>query len=587
MNRLAVFTVITLCLTASARAGEADPTPTKTVRKANPLDPETSSGAPGSPGASQDNGAALELARRAESDQRKKQLLSISKQTKPDDVLKQLRSAAPSMLMESQAGKAQSAAEEAVAETLQVLGQIVADRASAKAYALIKTKLEAALACSGAGTLFPATCQVLKPLRIQELATSGDALQAALLSDIVTDLSGQTAFTPEFMHILQSDVLPLVLHRREITPQAIAVLVQDIVGVGIRAAVKDGTVSFCAAERYTRSLTLASLALLQCKAAVKAGENRASIVDCELGLLVDQLADGAKCDHDHRLSDDERVIAHVFGSNLLAALTASPTTRPGTVRAEHALTVFLDTACVKREQKLCAESATNFAKAMLLTRDGIFAILERDSNALIAVGWKALPLAERAIPSGAGRGLQVMGALIQYTETYGAAGKTDANATLVNDAHERRTKILESLTQEMTNRTGREEDSIWSLGGSLRASGGIRTMRGETAFFGPLSLPLGLAFQGKGTIGFHLELSPVDLGQYLSFDSGFKVAKPNVADALAPSVTTGIFFDKSFPIFLGISLGFSPQYRFTENGRRGAFSVGLVAGVYVPLLDVN
>src|SRR5262249_32405186 len=99
------------------------------------------------------------------------------------------------------------------------------------------------------------------------------------------------------------------------------------------------------------------------------------------------------------------------------------------------------------------------------------------------------------------RALRLMGALLQYAETFSKEGTKD-EAQSLND---RRPKTLESLTREMTDRTGRENDSIFSLGGSLRGVGGVRLdpSGAKPTILGPLSLPLGIGYQSAGH--FHLE----------------------------------------------------------------------------------
>jgi hypothetical protein len=203
--------------------------------------------------------------------------------------------------------------------------------------------------------------------------------------------------------------------------------------------------------------------------------------------------------------------------------------------------------------------------------------------------------------------------VLQYAETYyrptavqqvGSSrveAATDSDA--VDDAHARRRKILESLTEEMTDRTGREADTLFSLGGSLRATGGVRFLSGEgrgVEFEGPLSLPLGLGAQipltKAGGHGLHLEAGIVDLGRYVSIRDR-TVDRFDVADALAPSLSAGYYWGQQFPVFVALSGIYQPLFvapgvpavedRPAVAESVGAWSLGLNLGVYVPLFDLN
>lgn len=139
----------------------------------------------------------------------------------------------------------------------------------------------------------------------------------------------------------------------------------------------------------------------------------------------------------------------------------------------------------------------------------------------------------------------------------------------------------------MTNRNGRDPDHIVSVGGSLRVIGGAYARGQQSAFQGPVSLPIGFGFQSAGDVGAHLDVGVVDLGRYVAFDGGGRVAKPDLAAVLSPSISGGIFFGKEFPFTVAATFGYAPHYQFAAEGERGAFTFGMSVGVYVPLLDLN
>ena len=151
----------------------------------------------------------------------------------------------------------------------------------------------------------------------------------------------------------------------------------------------------------------------------------------------------------------------------------------------------------------------------------------------------------------------------------------------------------------MTDRTGRDGDTVATLGGALRFVGGARvglTKNHDSAFYGPVSLPLGVhvthipeddAWCGCGV---HLQVDVLDLGEYVSFNDQANVAKPNLADALAPSFTLGMAFGKSVPFVLGVTAGYSPRVVLAPESSpndKGALNLGVTAGMEVPLFDMN
>ena len=158
------------------------------------------------------------------------------------------------------------------------------------------------------------------------------------------------------------------------------------------------------------------------------------------------------------------------------------------------------------------------------------------------------------------------------------------------DLHEQRTKILESLTADMTDRTYRLGDDI-SPSAARYAPPEESGSGNPRAFYGPVSLPLGFAldtyFEGKAH-GFHFELTAIDLGQYLTFDNGGEVQTPNAAQGLAPGAGIAFFWGTSIPFTLGVNASYAPTYRPTETASRGgAFNLALSAAFYVPLFDFN
>jgi hypothetical protein len=230
--------------------------------------------------------------------------------------------------------------------------------------------------------------------------------------------------------------------------------------------------------------------------------------------------------------------------------------------------------------------------------------LNRETNGLVASIVHALKVAlreARTTPVDGGHVIEsartqrlfaLLEGVLNYGSTYipPAEGATPPSS---EEQHAQRTKILESLTAMMTDRTGRRGDTIWSFGGAFRAVAGPRfgLRRKGTGFYGPASLPLGfhLTHLAESGPGFHLQVDPLDLGEYHAFNEEPEVETPHVTQALAPSLTVGMAFGTSIPFVLGIAAAYSPQVAIDDDHptRKGTLSVGATAGFQVPLIDVN
>ena len=188
-----------------------------------------------------------------------------------------------------------------------------------------------------------------------------------------------------------------------------------------------------------------------------------------------------------------------------------------------------------------------------------------------------------------------MAALLDYAGTYSARAAAEGEDEDARSAHAQRSKILESLTEEMTDRTGREGDDVFALGGSLRFLAGARfgVRHDAASFAGPLSLPLGISYthipKRDNAWGIHVQLDAVDLGNYLALDNEPNVKTPELGDAFAPGITVGLAYGPSFPLVIGLSGNYMPAFVLDPDRKddQGAITAALTFGVHVPLLDLN
>jgi hypothetical protein len=522
-------------------------------------------------------------------------------------------------------GNAQGAFDSALNETLQILGQIVVDRASSQAYALIKDKLETLLGCDDNGASargFSATCQVIVPLRIEDIAMSRDALVAGLAQDALAAIhsklgKGKKLVVPSaaLNSALALALLPRVTRPRGFSDDILAKQILDAILTYARTEIEEGTLDARPAQKVN---VVATLAYLQCATPTQseAGSDISKrLAACDIGANVDAL-----------IGDDTKILAasHALANELIAVATPTPKGGDIRVRLIHAVDALFANSCMLlREQTALDTDATpppypeftcmdpetikHPENVLALMQPIVVDVIQRDTNNLIASILHALKVGVATGSSTAATAKEqaktakevsdrkrlfvLLGGLLNYAETYVPQKASAATASSDEEGglHEQRTKILESLTRTMTDRTGRTGDCVWSLGGALQAVAAARIpleKHENLAPQGPISLPLGLGLQTVGG-GIHFMVGIVDLGQYVSWDSKLEVAMPSAVDALSPSVSLGYAWGESFPGFVAATAGYSPHYRFSSKTSKGSLNAGLTLGMYVPLLDIN
>jgi hypothetical protein len=501
----------------------------------------------------------------------------------------------------------------AVEETLQILGQIVVDRASAQAYQLIKIRLLELLTCDdnnkSTNGKFDHTCGVLGPLRIEDLAMARNALLGALVSDVVADVekkadgskAWKVALGASLSAVIGTSVVTLVARPKTVLDDSAA---RKILTALVTYADTDLPLDNLTPGQ--QAVAVAVLAYIQClspdpDSAGEISDPVKLLAACDVGANVVKLA-----------GDKTAIIpaAQTLAQDLVVIATPTPKNgdvRPRVTTAVEAL--FVSACMVLRDQGPSAtprlecddppDKLTNPQDALALLQPIVVDAIEQDTNALIAAIVHALQVADAAKEpqdaTNVNRVFALMGGILDYTATY----TSPASGSSSDSLHDQRTKILESLTSSMTDRTGRAGDTIASLSGTLRGMFGRRYSidnRSNHAFLGPVSLPLGFSVthlgkskNGCGGCGFHLELDAVDLGQYLSYDGSAKVAKPALEDALSPGVTLAVAWGSSVPFVVGVSAGYSPHFEIDPANptHKGTFNVGLTVGLNVPLLDLN
>ncbi|HEX6764565.1 MAG TPA: hypothetical protein VF103_03785, partial [Polyangiaceae bacterium] len=453
-------------------------------------------------------------------------------------------------------------------ETLQILGQIVADRASGAAVELLTNRLLTELHCvddegKPRKTDFPRTCVALQSVRLQDLAGASDSLRAALVAD---GLAYVRAHAPKYVGMqpaaldpgaaalaslgdsqreavrigldLLTTALPEILRtQRGMDAPVASAAARRLMDQGLlylRDGVKASRVYREELEKLTRgqkTVLTAALGFSQCVVANQMNE-------CPTGEFVRKAAEALS------VSDDAELLvrAEALLIHVLAALTARADEKPlWRQRVSHAVDATFDATC------LLIDTSTSTAEPLQSCPAEAPTSKPTDAFGWLSAGHYLLIAAidgdVSGILSGIGvffdgderKGLRLLGGVIRYAETYTGPDAKSA------DAHERRVKLLEDLTSEMTDRSARDGDVVWSLGGALMAVVGGRIpleKHEKAAVYGPIGLPIGIGVQKVGG-GIHAAVGIVDLGQYVAWEPGLEVAEPDLEDALAPSLTLG------------------------------------------------
>lgn len=494
--------------------------------------------------------------------------------------------------------------DEVAKEAVRILAEIVVDRGTTAALDWVREKVMALLKCSAVPPRLPQTCSLVASLRVQEIATSRNALLQALVADGSSLALEQIGSQGEERGIIETLLVRPILRTIErssllMTPDGAELSARQVIGIGLEEFAKHET-DYCKLRRTREGvLTLAALALLKCSADVGAG-SYTRLSDCPAATYVDQIDAAAACDKgtgspsstavtmevSKALEWARTIAVHLSGALFQPAKDNSSVR----LRLRSAIDGGYAVACMyldaERGCEVTAEGLVVRAKALNVIRALAVATLEQDSNSILAAVVAGLELATAAggekEKEDRSKGLRMLGAIAQYAATYLAQPEDDKDK-----AHQKRVELLKTLTREMTDRTGRADDAIWSFGGSVRLLGGVRIGAGpKSTLYGPLGLTLGIGYQNPNH--FLFEISPVDLGQYLSFSKWGTVADFEWRDVFSPTVTIAYWFGShKVPAFIGPTVSYSPFFKFDGSRQRGAFNAGLTLGVYVPLVDLN
>lgn len=473
-------------------------------------------------------------------------------------------------------------------EALEIAGQLVVDRASTKGFHVVQSRLTEAFECDETTSQFLETCAVVKALRIQEIAMAPELITRALGKDLLDETEPPANETSGALVTSVFELVKALVTRPK--PERI-VAARTVLNAFVHY-IKDIEIS--GSSNAQKALLYGTLVAAKCVADTDdptkgpACDVRQRLVEWEVAEPVRpaaaELAERLLVLSKDGISNNDD-LAFLIGTTAEAACMV---TAP--VDSETADQVVPRLECPSLGSLKSLSSTRNkiaiwrrFALAVVTGDAASFALT---ASRVAQLRWDDAENEDKR--KKIVRAIRLFAALTGYAGTYASADDGQEGAT----KHEQRTKILESLTNDLSNRLERQGDWVASLGGSLRVAGGARfaTTSNDVAVLSPISLPLGLAVTRltDGGPGFHLQVDVVELGNYVSLTKGPEVKEPEVEDALALGASVGLAWGTSDPLVLTASASYAPFVGVNKDSDdKGVLSVSLNFGVHVPLLDLN
>jgi hypothetical protein len=488
-----------------------------------------------------------------------------------------------------------------VNELVQIFAEIAVDKAKRKGFELIRTRIVEDLCTPPPGwkapRQLPRTCALIETVRLQDLGAQAQALQGAL----VADLLGMA------LRALPNGVPGSTEPALSLVQLAASMLEMHFQGGHLRVTLPDPKLlidkiavthwQFIAKNTEQEAILTASLEV--------ARECVAKANGCDISALIHDVA----AEQEARPQVQSKVVEL---AGLLVA-TAVAVERTDDVRERWRLGVEVMIKVIKMAQTGDPKAIDHALLDAL--HDLFIAIIDEDLATAISRGSTLLIRLDGAYDAqGPRRAMRVVTTIGAYAATYRQQAATVNEANMdpskgttkasTPDAamHEARKKLIEDLVDEMTDRRGRDEDRIWSLGADVAFVGGGQWVResggslgGGTLMAPQISLPIGLAYDVglSKRFGVHLMLYPFDVGQFAAYKADQGVNKPRWDTFLAAGGQVGIMTGQETPFVFALDVRYAPSlFAQTNDGDLtakpgGALRVGLSVGYYVPFFDFN
>jgi hypothetical protein len=477
-------------------------------------------------------------------------------------------------------------------EAIQVVAQVIADRATESGFSILRDRLRKDLGCDAkpdpARPSFPNTCATLK-VRVQDLVAQPNLLVDSAIRDLLAlakmqldaHAAEEKTLAKEFQlgagKIDLSQVLPQLIAAWRHVGAAGA---SRVLGAQIQQALlEDGAQVACPVDATTHPALQALWIVGQCIVDAK-GNLKDAVAKCDVEAGI------ARCGASVKDPDHVRELA----TDLLAAVAPNTDERE---RPKYFVAFVMESAIIANASGNAANKAT-VEQLLRGIDDVLIGIFDRN--------WPRVTLGSVSVLEATGqlrgvtgdfpgtRTYKLLSSIGAYASTYSTSGDdSDLEA-----AHAARKEIVEALVKSLVNRSDRIGGTVFSFGGTFGLGGAYRhsIRKGTSGGFGPFALPIGFALDTYPEStegcpwGFHLQVSFLDVGQYVKFEGGkADVQKPRAEDAVSVGIALGPWFgSREVPIWFGPYAGVSPFVR--DDGTPSLFVGGLLGG-YVSIIDLN
>jgi len=469
-------------------------------------------------------------------------------------------------------------------DLLEVVAQVIVDRATTAGWGILRDKITSSLDCDHSTSEYRQTCKLLATSRLQDLVAAPQLLLDAAVDDFTA------IWRPKLATVLAQH------------PGAATVLGGLVLGAGgfLAAWTKHGdrrtafaVVASWATERLAKGATACPTDEATLPIDLTSAKATRGIALCLLDSATSKTKKLAACDLAAKLDgcggDDPAVLA--AAEDLRQTLLAPH----GEDVAEGVLGFYVHGAAQRLRDlpsddcfaKDDTKKAANLCAAMVDDVGSVAVGLARqDWNKVTSGALDLITDYGKLNQQVAGsRYFQLLAAIGQYALTYqsptGAGSPTDRAAS--------RKQIIETLLKETTDRSERH-GWVVSLGGSLGVGGLYRHAIGDSTrgWSGPFILPIGLGLQWyphDSNVGFHAQLGLFDVGHYVTYEDNHDVSvgRPDAKAAVAPSIALGVWFgSRATPIFVGPYGGVAP---FVLSSGKPEYFIGGMLGAYVPIFD--
>ena len=468
------------------------------------------------------------------------------------------------------------------AEVLRSVAQVIVNRATRAGWTILRDNLEATARCRAPQTRFPATCKVLGTVPIRDLVASPAVLLRATVADFLVQASGPLPFGP-VPEIAADSLAAAAVQWNHGELAGLAGAFQGSILEQLKTKTMAPT---CASLPSTgeKALWVAGMCIMET-------QNTRDMSGCDVDRWMQQCGGGDETRDRivQVMAIARRVIAQIkdrspnltdsMDLTFLVADLMLESARPGACNAA------LDPGKVEMREYLAGMKVALLGiagKDWVQTTSGAVRVVR------VVHRTKAVCAAE---PEGAAcldaksaeKLFTLLAAVGNYAETFDSNSKDTAAGAAARE------KIIEDLVDRMVNRTDRTSGWVVSLGGNLGLIGGARTdfdSGAQVAFPMQLGIGVGVDSYGEGNGGFHGMLTAIDVGQYVTIqNSDLVVDDPEVESSVMLGLTLGGWFAlRETPYYIGVFGGASPFVRANDEM---TYELGLVTGLYVPLLDFN